>query len=197
MGAYRIIFLFIIYFYSAFLPLTLNFSWLISLSFEIELLLLFCMIFFYVKAKHISIANGVVITFFYLFYFLAPVLQLQMDHNNLVNTMVYSENNVLYSNVLVILFILFYFICYMSLLNYYGKSKMIVNLNGIFEKLKSSRQIRYVFFALLFISLFSVFFATREALTKISELDLLIQDDQQFFVVIKGKIFYIAYLLVV
>lgn len=190
MRAYRIIILFIIYLYSSFLPLTLDVSWLVSLSFELELLLLFCMIFFYVKAKHISIANGVVITFFYLFYFLAPVLQLQMDHNNLVNTMVYNEYYVLYANVLVILFILIYFICYMSLLYYYGNSKMIVNLNGVFENLKSSRQIRYVFFSLLLVSSFSVFFATREALTKISELDLLIQDDQQFFVVIKGKIFY-------
>jgi hypothetical protein len=190
MGAYKVILLFLFYLYSAFLPLTLNVSWLVSLSFEIELLLLFFMIIFYVRNTHISIANGVVITFFYLFYFLAPVLQLQTDHHNLVNTIVYNEKYVLYSNVLVILFILFYFICYLTLSNYNGKSGKISNLSGIFDNIKTSRLVGHVFIVLLFVSFFSALIATREALTKINELDFLIQDDQQFFVVIKGKIFY-------
>ena len=190
MGAYKIILLLVFYLYSALLPLTLDVSLLISLSFEIELLLLFFMVVYYVKESHISIANTVVITFFYLFYFLAPVLQLQMDNNTLVNTMVYNEDYVLYSNVLVILFIFFYFISYLLLSHHYGKSRMISSLNDIFEKISSSRLVGYVFMTLLFVSFFSALIATREAVSKISDLDLLIQDEQQFFVVMKGKLFY-------
>lgn len=83
---------------------------ILKLSFILNLIPIVCITYYYLNFQSFSIANGAVIIFFFLFYFLAPILQLDSDSTMLLNTVKYNDTLLLLSNFYVFTFISVYFI---------------------------------------------------------------------------------------
>lgn len=129
------IFITLLIFYIGFIGfvLTLEINLILKFSFVLNLVPILSLTYYYLNFQTFSIANGAVIIFFFLFYFLAPVLQLDSDSNMLLNTVKCSNNLLLLSNLYVFIFMSIYFIT-LILLN---KSRIKIKVHSIdFQKIK-------------------------------------------------------------
>lgn len=171
-------------------PLMTDLSWLLILLFEFELFLIFIMFFYYFKIIHLSISFGVVLTFIYLFYFIAPILQLIDSPYFLVNTLPFNENNVIHTIFLVNTFILSFFITYINVSRLKKNKLVIKNFSEIFNNVENNRDNKFLLNVLIFISVLAAISAFYETISSIENLDLFSSDEQNIFITVKGKVFY-------
>ena len=159
---------------------TLRMDMILKASFVLNLILILCVAYYYLIFQSFSIANGAVIIFFFLFYFLAPILQLDSDSTMLLNTVKYDVTLLLISNFYVFTFIGVYFI-----------SLVLLNKNKIKNKIELTNFRHEKILPLLYIlSMIISYKAFSEMVTIFSTLqnELEIDSNERIMLIIERKV---------
>ncbi|GGD64509.1 hypothetical protein GCM10011514_30630 [Emticicia aquatilis] len=137
--------------------------------------------YYYIHIQRFSIAGGAVIVFMFLFYFLAPILQLDNDSYELINNAKYDTDLLLCGNLFVFVFLTTYFIALFIILQ---NTTLKVHVGKF-----SSNSVRMVY--ILFF--FSVIIAQRsynEMAIIISTFQLELDADERIVAMFQRKVLY-------
>lgn len=143
----------------------------LKLSFWVNLCLVSMLLWGTIVANDTNLGNLFVIIFFYLFFLVAPIIQLSSRPAVLVNTLPYNSNLLFVSNVIISLFILAYSIGYFIM-----RSSIFRLKNDLFSKrniVESGQKESIVLIVLIFLSFLACIFAIEEMMNKTSLLYLL------------------------
>lgn len=156
-----------------------------DMSFLVNLIFLFLVLYFHLNDKSPSLFNSVFVVFFYTFFWLAPVLQSKSMHYP--NTMGFSEELVVRTNILLLLFGITYSIgrCYFQIKNKHR--------NILYNKQIISKGVAILYFLIILLTL--IFFG-KSLLNVMIVRENILSFESSVTLIIKKFLFYMPLFLV-
>ena len=166
-----------------FFVLSLQIESILKISFIFNLIPIIGGTYYYLYYQSFSIANGAVIVFTFLFYFLAPLLQLDANSVELINTVKYDTNLLLMTNTFVFIFLSVYHVSMYSL--------STKKRNNIQKQTFNSPQ-NNLFYILLILSVLVAIKGFREVSTIVSTLQIDFESDsnERIMAMFERKVLY-------
>lgn len=166
------------------------------LTFLLQIILMTCFAWVILYFDEKNIANIFVFIFFYLFFLVAPIIQLGNNNFTLVNTSVANVDDLFWSNMLTFLFIGIYLLTYLGVCSRFRKGENYVSKNlssdlSISDSDHGSRTV--VFYILLVLSFVASIIALQEVLAKTSAeflLELSQEKEETSALMLRTKVLY-------